>query len=50
MSSLLLHRDDLLIQISDPNHKKIIYDRIFKYKGQVDKNDDFEVTDYTVKT
>ena len=50
MSSLLLHRDDLLIQISDPNHKKRIYDRISKHKGQVDKNDDFEVTDYTVKT
>ena len=49
MSSLLEHRNDLFIQISDPEHKERIYERISKYKGEVNQDQGYTITNYVIK-
>ncbi len=48
MSSLLPHRNDLMIQVTDPDHIKRIKDRIQKMKGEDVTSDKIKTVDYTV--
>lgn len=48
MSSLLPHRNDLMIQVSDPDHIKRIKERIQKLKGEHSKSGKVNIVDYTV--
>ena len=48
MSSLLPHRNDLLIQVSHREHKERIFERIQKIKGLVDTTKGYKKVDYTV--
>lgn len=49
MSSLLDHRNDLLIQITNKDHKDRIFERISKLKGHLVKGLQFKKTDFIVK-
>ena len=48
MTSLLPHRNDLLIQISDPDHIKRIKERILKQRGEKSNANNIEIHDFTV--